>query len=94
MEWAPIMGTIPPLSDAELHQVNALYQQTPRYRLVNDGFGLAGFKQFFRLERTHRPRGRLIGAASLIPLTWFWTTERLHRRRTPTLTDIFPLEGM
>src|SRR5438270_5849790 len=61
MEWAPLMGTVPPLSDAEWQRLYALYQQIPQYELVNKGFGLEGFKSIFWLEWTHRLWGRLTG---------------------------------
>jgi len=64
MEWAPIMGAIPPLTEAEWRRLYALYQQIPQYSLVNDGFGLAGFKQIFLLEWTHRLWGRPAAAYS------------------------------
>jgi cytochrome c oxidase assembly protein subunit 15 len=85
MEWAPIMGTIPPLTETEWHRLYALYQQIPQYNLVNDGFGLAGFKHIFWLEWTHRLWGRLIGAAFVIPLIWFILTGRLESRLIPRL---------
>ena len=85
MEWAPVMGTVPPLTEMEWRRLYALYQQIPQYGLVNDGFGLAGFKQIFWLEWTHRLWGRLIGAAFAIPLIWFWVTGRLERRLAPRL---------
>src|SRR5581483_9285122 len=47
MEWAPLTGALPPLSDAEWQRLYHLYQQIPQYQLVNQGFGLAGFKQIF-----------------------------------------------
>src|ERR1700709_431621 len=50
MEWAPIMGTLPPLSNAEWQRLFRLYQGIPQYALVNQGFGLDGFKQIFWLE--------------------------------------------
>ena len=50
MEWAPIRGMLPPLSDAEWQRLYALYQQIPQYELVNKGFGLEGFKGIFWLE--------------------------------------------
>src|SRR3954465_11937465 len=49
MEWAPLIGTLPPMSDAEWHRLYALYQQIPQYELVNKGFGLEGFKSIFWL---------------------------------------------
>jgi cytochrome c oxidase assembly protein subunit 15 len=72
MEWAPFRGTLPPLSDAEWQRLFALYQKIPQYTLVNDGFGVEGFKQIFWLEYLHRLWGRLIGFAFFLPLVWFW----------------------
>jgi heme a synthase len=94
MEWAPIMGTLPPRSDAEWHRLYALYQQTPQYSLVNDGFGLSGFKQIFWLEWTHRLWGRLIGAAFALPLVWFVLTGRLEHRLIPRLAGFLLLGGL
>jgi cytochrome c oxidase assembly protein subunit 15 len=72
MEWAPFRGTLPPLSDAEWQRLFTLYQKIPQYTLVNDGFGVEGFKQIFWLEYLHRLWGRLIGFAFFLPLLWFW----------------------
>jgi cytochrome c oxidase assembly protein subunit 15 len=94
MEWAPIMGALPPLTETEWHRLYALYQQIPQYSLVNDGFGLAGFKRIFWLEWTHRLWGRLIGAAFLIPLVWFALTGRLERRLIPRLAGFLLLGGL
>src|ERR1700710_438908 len=85
MEWAPLMGTLPPLSDAEWHRLFALYQQTPQYDLINQGFGLAGFKHIFWLEWTHRLWGRLIGCVFLLPLLWLGVTGRIERELMPRL---------
>jgi cytochrome c oxidase assembly protein subunit 15 len=94
MEWAPIMGAVPPLSEAEWQRLYTLYQQTPQYSLVNDGFGLAGFKGIFWLEWVHRLWGRLIGAAFLIPLVWFTLTGRLERRMMVRLAGFLVLGGL
>lgn len=94
MEWAPIMGTLPPLNDAEWHRLFALYKQIPQYALVNDGFGLDGFKQIFWLEWTHRLWGRLIGCAFLFPLVWLLATARIERRLLPRLGLLFVLGGL
>jgi len=93
MEWAPLMGALPPLSDAEWQRLFHLYQQIPQYRLVNDGFGLDGFKQIFWLEWTHRLWGRLIGLAFLLPLVWLWARGAIPRRLRPRLVVLFLLGG-
>src|ERR1700712_4249956 len=71
MEWAPLMGTLPPMSAAEGGRLYGLYQQIPQYALVNHGFGLDGFKSIFWLEWGHRLWGRLTGLAFVVPLLWF-----------------------
>jgi cytochrome c oxidase assembly protein subunit 15 len=94
MEWAPFAGALPPMSDADWQRLYHLYQQIPQYALVNQGFGLAGFKQIFWLEWSHRLWGRLIGFAFLVPLIWFWATGRIERRLRPRLVLLFVLGGM
>jgi heme a synthase len=94
MEWAPFRGTLPPMSDAEWLRLFRLYQQIPQYALINEGIGLAGFKQIFWLEWSHRLWGRLTGVAFLGPLIWFWATGRLERRLRPRLLVLFILGGL
>ncbi len=94
MEWAPLGGALPPLSEAEWQRLYHLYQQIPQYKLVNEGFGLAGFKQIFWLEWVHRLWGRLIGVAFLGPLIWLWATNRLEPRLRPFLALLFVLGGL
>jgi cytochrome c oxidase assembly protein subunit 15 len=94
MEWAPLMGWIPPTTDAEWQRLFALYRQIPQYTLVNDGFGLAGFKHIFWLEWTHRLWGRLIGIAFLVPLILLSASARIERRLVPRLAALFVLGGL
>ena len=94
MEWAPLQGALPPTSDAEWNRLFALYQKIPQYALVNEGFGLAGFKQIFWLEWAHRLWGRLIGVVFLLPMLWLWATARIERRLLPRLGGLFILGGL
>ena len=94
MEWAPIMGTLPPLSEAEWQRLFALYQKIPQYELINKGFGIAGFKEIFWLEWGHRLWGRLIGLAFLGPLVWFTWRGAIGRRMLPRLAVLFVLGGL
>lgn len=89
MEWAPVSGVLPPLNDADWRHLFDLYKQIPQYRLVNEGFGLAGFKQIFWLEWVHRLWGRLIGIAFIGPLIWFWVTGRIAGRQVLRLVLLF-----
>jgi len=94
MEWAPVSGALPPLSEAEWQRLYGLYQQIPQYRLVNVDIGLAGFKQIFWLEWVHRLWGRLIGLAFLVPLIWLWARGAIERRMRLRLVVLFLLGGL
>jgi len=94
MEWAPISGTLPPLSEAEWRRLFALYQQIPQYHLLHEGMGIAGFKRLFWLEWLHRLWGRLLGVAFLLPLLGFWLTGRLRAGLRARLVVIFALGAL
>ncbi len=94
MEWAPLSGALPPLSQSEWERLYKLYQQIPQYALVNRGFGIDGFKHIFWLEWVHRLWGRLIGAAFLLPLIWLWARGAIEPRLRPRLALLFVLGGL
>ncbi len=89
MEWAPVSGALPPVSQAEWERLFALYQRIPQYKLLNAGFGLGGFKQIFWLEWVHRLWGRMIGVAVFLPLIWFWVKGRIGPALRSRLAVIF-----
>jgi heme a synthase len=70
-EWRPVMGTLPPLSDAQWQSEFEKYQAIPQYRALNAGMSLDAFKTIYWWEWTHRLIGRTIGAAFLLPFLWF-----------------------
>ncbi len=71
-EWKPLLGAIPPLSDADWQEAFRKYKQIPEYREVNAGMDLAGFKAIFWWEWIHRFLGRFIGLVFAVPLIVFW----------------------
>ena len=66
-EWKPIMGIVPPLSEADWQDAFEKYRQIPQYQQVNKGMSLGAFKRIFWWEWTHRFLGRLVGFAFLVP---------------------------
>ncbi len=94
MEWAPISGVLPPLTDAEWQRLFHLYERIPQYALLHEGFGLDGFKRIFWLEWTHRLWGRLIGLVFLGPFVWFWARGAIEPRLRPRLVLLFVLGGL
>jgi heme a synthase len=79
-EWKPILGVIPPLSEAGWQDAFHKYQQIPQYRLVNAGMSLSAFKGIYWWEWAHRLLGRLVGVAFVIPMGVLWWLKRLPRR--------------
>ena len=94
MEWAPIQGTLPPLSETEWQRLYALYREIPQYHLINQGFGLTGFKHIFWLEYTHRLWGRLIAMAFAIPLLVLAVRGAISRALWLRLAGLLVLGGL
>lgn len=65
VEWRPLIGGIPPLSEDEWERVFDLYRQTSEYRLQHAEMDLAAFKKIFWWEYIHRLWGRLISTHNL-----------------------------
>ena len=70
VDWRPIMGILPPLSDAQWQRVFELYQQSPEFQNVNSHMDVNAFKSIFWLEYLHRLLGRLIGIVFLLPFVF------------------------
>lgn len=71
VEWKPVTGTLPPLTEAQWSQAFEGYKAIPQYRELNAGMSLDEFKTIFWWEWSHRLLGRVIGVAYLLPLLWF-----------------------
>lgn len=93
VEWRPVTGWLPPLSEEAWQETFAAYRATPEYQKVNAGMSLADFKGIFWLEYVHRLWGRLIGLAFAVPLVFFIARGWLDRRLTPRLVLLFVLGG-
>jgi cytochrome c oxidase assembly protein subunit 15 len=93
-EWKPIVGIIPPLTDAAWHDAFEKYRQIPEYHIVNRGMSLEAFKTIFWWEWGHRFLGRIIGIVFFVPFVWFWWTRRIPRNLTPRLIALFLLGGL
>src|SRR6266511_548993 len=93
-EWQPIVGTLPPVTDAQWSEVFEKYQATPEYRQVNRGMSLAAFKGIFWWEYFHRLLGRTIGIVFLVPLLWFIVRRSMPPGLAPMLVGIFVLGAL
>ncbi|WP_426442774.1 COX15/CtaA family protein [Bradyrhizobium genosp. P] len=71
VEWKPVSGTLPPLTDTQWTQAFEGYKSIPQYRELNAGMTLEQFKTIFWWEWSHRLLGRVIGMAYLLPFLYF-----------------------
>jgi len=94
VEWKPLTGALPPLSDGAWARLFDQYRATPEFRLVNFDLTLEGFKQIFWWEYAHRLLGRLVGLVFLLPLLWFVASRRIPRGLAWRLAGIFALGGL
>ena len=94
VEWRPLIGTLPPLSQAEWLRVFTLYQASPEYNEINFGMSLAEFKTIFFWEYFHRLWGRLLGLAFGLPLIYFAMRKMIPDGYRTPLIVLLILGGM
>lgn len=88
-EWKPIVGAIPPLSDADWQDAFSKYKTIPQYHEINKGMSLTEFKSIFWWEWAHRFLGRFIGVAFLLPFLFFLFTKRIEPSMSPKFWLMF-----
>ena len=94
VEWRPVTGVLPPLSDADWRNLFAKYQQSPEYRQINLGMTLEDFKGIFWLEFVHRLWGRAIGVVFALPFLWLAISGRIGRALLSRLAGLFLLGAL
>ena len=91
VEWRPLIGTVPPLSQEEWQRVFDLYKQTPEYQKEHFWMGIDDFKYIFFWEWFHRFWGRLIGLIYALPLAFFWVKGWIPVSFKPKLLGLLAL---
>lgn len=93
VDWKPVTGVLPPLSDAEWQKTFEMYQQSPEFQKVNAHMDVEAFKGIFWLEFLHRLLGRLIGVVFLVPFIYFAAKGYIQAREWPKYLLMFVLGG-
>ncbi len=94
VQWDPIFGVVPPLSEAEWNDTFELYRQSPEFQKINFTMDLHGFKQIYWFEYAHRVLGRMIGTVFLLPFLYFLFRGFVRRPLVPKLAALFVLGGL
>lgn len=94
-EWQPLLGAIPPMSDADWQEAFHKYQtMTAQAQILNAGMDVEAFKGIYWWEWSHRQLGRTIGVVFAIPFLFFWLTGRTTKKLMPHLLALFVLGGL
>jgi cytochrome c oxidase assembly protein subunit 15 len=75
--WDPVMGALPPLSEADWQAAFEAYKGTTEFQTQNAWMTLADFKPIFWWEWGHRLLGRLIGGVWLAGFLAFLLSRRI-----------------
>lgn len=94
VEWKPVTGSLPPLSQEQWTQAFEGYKTIPQYRELNAGMSLDQFKTIFWWEWSHRLLGRVIGMVYLLPFLWFLWRGSLSSDLKRRLWGIFGLGAL
>ncbi len=94
VDWKPISGVIPPLTDAQWDDEFRLYQQYPEYSVVHPDMDIDGFKKIFFIEYFHRLVGRVIALVFIVPFVYFWARGYLKMNLVVRLSAVFVLGAM
>lgn len=94
VEWAPITGTLPPLSDADWHEAFTAYKAIPQYQILNRGMSLEEFQYIYFWEWLHRLWGRLIGLVFALPFFYFLIRRQLDKPLAIKLFGLLCLGGL
>ncbi len=94
VDWHPLMGALPPLSEPDWLAVFERYKSSPQYVQVNHWMTLGDFKQIFFWEYFHRLFGRLIGVVFFVPWLYFTLRGQLRGQWAVRAFIAFVLGGL
>jgi len=94
VEWHPLTGALPPLSQADWETLFAKYRATPQFDKVFPDMTVEGFKGIFWWEYAHRLLGRVIGLVFLLPYLFFLIKGKLTQPLAWKLAGLFVLGAL
>jgi len=78
-EWELFSGIFPPLNDLTWGDYFNLYKEIPQYKLMYPNMTLEEFKIIFYWEYAHRFLARLLGLFFIIPLIFFYLSNKIEK---------------
>jgi heme a synthase len=94
VEWRPVTGALPPLSEAAWVEAFDAYRRSPQFVHQNSWMQLSDFKQIYFWEYVHRLLGRLIGLATFLPWLYFALRGYMTRKVAARTFGLLILGGL
>lgn len=96
-DWKVVMGSIPPLTQEAWEAEFERYQESPEYKMINEGMNLSEFKTIFFWEWLHRVWGRwgfmfLFGIFAYF--LWKKKLDNKHIKRFSILLILYIAQGL
>ena len=89
VDWRPLMGIIPPLTNQAWIEVFNNYKLTPEYQIVNSSMLIEEFKFIFWWEWSHRFLARFLGLAFIFPFIYYLLKKKLSKDLLIKLIFVF-----
>jgi len=93
-EWKPIMGAMPPLSEADWNSAFDKYKTIAQYKYLNSHFTLSDFKFIFYWEWSHRLWARMLGVVFAIGFVYFFIRKYFDKGMVRPFIILFLLGGL
>ena len=79
-QWELFKGILPPLNNKAWERYFDLYKEIPQFKLLNNNMSLVEFKIIFYWEYFHRILARFIGLFFIIPLCFFYMSNKINKK--------------
>ena len=89
VDWRPILGTIPPITNDDWIAVFSQYKDSPEFKIVNKNMELNDFKYIFWWEWFHRFFARFLGLVFIVPLIIFIFQKKISKKLFFSLVVLF-----
>lgn len=90
-EWELFDGILPPLNDKSWQIYFDEYKKIPQYKFLNFNMSLDEFKIIFYWEYFHRILARIVGIFFLVPLIFFYFSNKIDKKLINNCIIIFIL---
>ena len=93
-EWKPLLGAIPPLTEADWLLAFEKYKQIGQFKHINFDFTLSDFKFIYFWEWFHREWARLMGLVFAIGFIVFLIHKKFNKSMILPMVLLFILGGL